>query len=110
MQYKMKLGLLKVYESEEGLENLGKIHPVTIYDKEFKVRQRISGDELSRREWDNINAGPEEGAKLYRRFMFNRRSAKQKKINYEPVNIESFNEKHKSAEELFEQDQAKLFD
>lgn len=106
----MKLGLLKVYESEEGLENLGKIHPVTIYDKEFKVKQKISGDELSRRKWEYINAEPEERSMIYRRSMYNRRSSKEKKINYEPVNVESFNEKHKSAKELFEQDQAKLFD
>jgi hypothetical protein len=107
----------KIFESEEGLENLGKIHPVTIYDKEFKVKQNISSDELNRRKWDSINAKPEEKAKLYRkmnsqllRFMFNKRTSKEKKINYEPVNIEKFNEKHKSAKELFGQGQAKLFD
>lgn len=109
----------KVYEYEEELESLGKIHPVKItkYGKNYTIEQKISSNELNRREWEKINAKPDEKAKLYRetqsrfmRYMFNKRSAKQKQINYEPTNIENFNEKHKSAKELFEQDQAKLFD
>lgn len=109
----------KIYESEEGLESLGKIHPVKItkYGNGFTIKQKISTDELNKREWQKINAKPDEKVKAYRekqsrfmRHMFNKRLSKEKKINYEPTNIESFNEKHKSAEELFQQDQAKLFD
>ncbi len=109
----------KIFESEEGLEDPGKIHPVKItkYGKGFMLEQKITSDELSRREWDNINAKPEEKARLYRekqsrfmRRMFDIRLSKAKKINYEPVNIESFNEKHETAQELFRQDQVRYFD
>lgn len=108
-----------MYEFEGELESSGKIHPATItkYGKGFTIKQKISSDELNKREWEKINAKPNEKAKAYRekqsrfmRYMFNKRSAKERKINYEPVNIEKFNEKHKSAKELFGQDQAKLFD
>lgn len=109
----------KIYESEEGLESLGKIHPVKItkYGKGFTIEQKISSDELNKREWDNISAEPEEKARLYRakqsllmRYMFNKRSSKEKEIKYEPVNIENFNEKHETAQELFRQDQVRYFD
>jgi len=109
----------KVYECDEELENLGRIHPVKItkYGNGFTIEQSISSDELNKIEWQKINSKPDEKAKLYRekqsrfmRYMFNKRLSKEEKINYEPVNIEKFNEKHKSAKELFGQDQAKLFD
>lgn len=98
------------------LEHLGKIYPVTIYDKGFKVKQKISVDKILERDLSQINATPEEKAKLYRKRnsqivrSFNERPDRKKEINYEPVNTENFNEKHKSAKELFGQDQAKLFD
>ena len=109
----------KVYECDEELENLGKIHPVKItkYGNGFTIEQNISSDELNRRKWASINAKPEEKAKLYRkmnsqllRFMFNKRTSKEKKINYEPTNIESFNEKYETAQEIVGKDQARYFD
>lgn len=103
----------KVYESEEGLESLGKIHPVKItkYGNGFTIEQNISSDELNKRKWDDITAKDyRKNQSLIMRHMFNVRSAKEKRIKYEPKNVENFNENHKSAKELFAQDQVEYFD
>ena len=109
----------KVYEYEEGLENLGKIHPIKItkYGKNFTIEQIVSREDLNKRELDAINAKPNEKAATYRdkqyrfkKYMLTQRLAKERKINYKPNNVENFNEKYESAQELTRQDYEQYFD